>query len=120
MIDLLDDLRLDAPPDDLRAWLRRWLAAYEADGGVISTWQEMEANQDLSAFSQGVAASVFTRLARMLQKRDFGNPEVDATTLLALIERVPYSVYTLRFTTEHDAVENMLRAIRRGFLALPD
>jgi AcrR family transcriptional regulator len=119
MIDLLDELRLDATPDDLRAWLRRWLAAYEADGGVISTWQEMETNHELAAFSQGVAASVFTRLARMLQKRDFGNPEVDATTLLALIERVPYSVYTLRFTTEHDAVENMLLAIRRGFLALP-
>ena len=45
---------------------------------------------------------------------------VDATTLLALIERVPYSVYTLGFTSEADAVENMLVAIRRGFLALDD
>jgi hypothetical protein len=57
---------------------------------------------------------------RMLQQRDFGDPEVDATTLLALIERVPYSVYTLEFTTEDDAVENMLVTIRRGFLALSD
>ncbi len=120
MIDLIDELQLDAPPDELRAWLRRWLHAYEADGGVISTWQEMRTNDALHAFSQGVAASVFTRLVRMLQRRDFGNPVVDATTLLALIERVPYSVYTLRYTAEGDAVENMLLAIRRGFLAVPD
>jgi AcrR family transcriptional regulator len=120
MIDLIDELHLDAAPDDLRAWLRRWLAAYRADGGIISTWQEMRTNEELFAFSQRVAASVFTRLVRMLQQRDFGNPVVDATTLLALIERVPYSVYTLQFTTEDHAVENMLVTIRRGFLALAD
>jgi AcrR family transcriptional regulator len=120
MIDLIDELHLDAAPDDLREWLRHWLAAYRANGGVISTWQEMRTNQELFAFSQRVAASVFTRLVRMLQQRDFGDPEVDATTLLALIERVPYSVYTLQFTTEDDAVENMLVTIRRGFLALSD
>ena len=118
MIDLVDELRLDAPPDELRAWLRTWLGAYRADGGVISTWQEMQTSHELVAFSQRVAASVFTRLVRMLEGRDFGNPVVDTTALLALIERVPYSVYTLRFTTEDDAVENMLVAIRRGFLAL--
>jgi AcrR family transcriptional regulator len=120
MIDLIDELHLDAPPDDLRAWLRRWLAAYRADGGIISTWQEMRSNEELIAFSQRVAASVFTRLVRMLQQRDFGDPAVDATMLLALVERVPYSVYTLHFTTEEHAVENMLVTIRRGFLGLSD
>jgi len=120
MIDLIDRVQLDAPPDDLRAWLHDWLAAYRADGGVISTWQEMQTNEELAAFSQQVAASVFTRLVRMLERRDFGNAIVDATTLLALIERVPYSVYTLQFTSEDDAVESMVTAIRRGFLALPD
>lgn len=120
MIDLLDLLRLDSPPDELRAWLRTWLSAYKADGGVISTWQEMENTPELAAFSQGVAASVFTRLVGMLDQRDFGTAVVDATILLALIERVPYSVYTLRFTTEDDAVENMLTTIRRGMLALAD
>ena len=120
MIDLVDELRLDAPPDELRAWLRTWLGAYRADGGVISTWQEMRTNEELYAFSQRVAASVLARLVRLLQGRDFGDPGVDATALLALIERVPYSVYTLRFTGEDDAVENMVLAIRRGFLAVPD
>ena len=118
MVELIDRLDLAAEPDDQRAWLRDWLAAYRADGGVISTWQEMQTSEELAAFSRRVAASVFTRLVRLLERRDFGNAMVDATTLLALVERVPYSVYTLGFTSEDQAVENMLVAIRRGFLAL--
>jgi AcrR family transcriptional regulator len=119
MIDLIDRLRLDADEAELRAWLQEWFRTYEADGGVISTWQEMQTNDELAAFSQRVAASVFTRLVRILEARDFGDPEVDATTLLALIERVPYSVYTLGFTSETDAIDSMVTTIRRGFLALP-
>jgi AcrR family transcriptional regulator len=118
MIDLIGRLRLDGDVDELRAWLQDWFRTYEADGGVISTWQEMQTNEELAAFSQQVAASVFTLLVRLLEGRDFGNPEVDATTLLALIERVPYSVYTLKFTSEADAIESMVTTIRRGFLAL--
>jgi AcrR family transcriptional regulator len=120
MIELIDELDLEAPPDEQRSWLRRWLAAYKGDGGVISTWQEMQTSDELAAFSRRVANAVFTRLTAQLDCRDFGNPIVDATTLLALIERVPYSVYTLGFTTEDAAVDNMLVAIRRGFLALTD
>jgi AcrR family transcriptional regulator len=117
-IELLDRLDLAAPPEELRAWLREWLAAYRDGGGVISAWPEMQASEELGAFARKSAAAVFTRLARALETRDFGHPVVDATGLLALVERVPYSVYTLGFTTEDDAVENMLLAIRRGFLAL--
>jgi AcrR family transcriptional regulator len=120
MTELIDELDLEAPPDEQRSWLRRWLAAYKGDGGVISTWQEMQTSDELAAFSRRVANAVFTRLTAQLDCRDFGNPIVDATTLLALIERVPYSVYTLGFTTEDAAVDNMLVAIRRGFLALTD
>ena len=119
LIEMLDALRLDAPPAELRGWLRTWLAAYEADGGVISAWQEMQASTELRAFSQGVAASVLARLVGMLEARDFGDPVVDATILMALVERVPYSVYTLGFTSEDDAVENMATVIRRGMCAQP-
>ncbi len=120
MIELIDCLRLDADVDELRGWLQDWFRTYEADGGVISTWQEMQTHDELAAFSREVAASVFTRLVRILEGRDFGNPEVDATTLLALIERVPYSVYTLQFTSAADAIESMVTAIRRGFLAIAE
>lgn len=120
MIELVDRLRLDWSAGELRAWLDDWFSAYEADGGVISTWQEMQASAELSAFSRQVAASVFTRLVRLLERRDFGDPLVDATTFLALIERMPYCVYTLRFMSRGDAVESMLTVIRRGFLAIDD
>jgi AcrR family transcriptional regulator len=120
MIDLIDRFQLDAEPDVLRAWLADWFAAYESDGGVISTWQEMQTNEELAAFSTQVAASVYTRLVRIMEGRDFGDPVVAAVSLLALIERVPYSVYTLGFIPQADAVESMVTVIRRGFLALAE
>lgn len=120
MIELLDELRPDGDVDELRAWLREWFTTYESNGGVISTWQEMQTNEELATFSMQVAASVLTRLVRVLEGRPFGNPTVDAITLLALIERLPYSVYTLQFTSQDDAIETMITIIRRGFLALRD
>ena len=119
MIDLIDRFDPAAPEADLRAWLADWFRAYATDGGVISTWQEMMTNEELATFSTQVAASVYTRLLKILERRDFGDPMVDAVALLALIERVPYSVYTLGFTAEDDALEAMVTMIRRGFLALP-
>ncbi|HET9610706.1 MAG TPA: TetR/AcrR family transcriptional regulator, partial [Acidimicrobiales bacterium] len=120
MVALVDQLDLRTSEDDLRAWLKDWLTAYEADGGVISTWQEMWTSPELAEFSRQVAASVFTRLVRLLERRDFGDPVVDATTFLSLVERVPYSVYTLQYMSPEDAVESMVTVIRRGFLALAD
>jgi AcrR family transcriptional regulator len=120
MIELLDALELDAEVGELRSWLRDWFTAYESNGGVISTWQEMQTSDELGTFSQEVAAAVLTRLVQLLEQRDFGNPTVDAITFLALIERLPYSVYTLGFTNRDDAIEAGLTIIRRGFLALPE
>jgi AcrR family transcriptional regulator len=120
MIDLIDRFDPSAPEAELRAWLEDWFRAYAADGGVISTWQEMMTNEALASFSTQVAGAVYTRLLKVLEQRDIGDPMVDAVALLALIERVPYSVYTLGFTDERDAIEAMSTMIRRGFLALAD
>jgi AcrR family transcriptional regulator len=67
-------------------------------------------------FFRVVAATVHARLARVLEGRDFGDPATDALVLLALIERVPYSVYTLRFSSADEAIESMVTILRRGFL----
>lgn len=120
MVELLDEVALDADPAELRDWLDRWFTAYEADGGIISTWQEMRTDDELRAFSQQVAASVFQRLVRLLEGRDHGVAMVDAVVLLAVIERVPYSVFTLRFLSRDEAIDSMVTMIRRGLLALPD
>jgi AcrR family transcriptional regulator len=122
MIDHLDRLHLDpkGTVEDLRGWLVEWFAIYERDGGIISTWQEMRTNERLAVFSREVATSVYTRLVRILSQRPFGDPAVDAVMLLALIERVPYSVYTLHFTTPGPAIDAMITVIRRGLLAQPE
>jgi AcrR family transcriptional regulator len=118
MLDLLERLRIDATPEDLRTWLRTWFDSYEVDGGVVSSWQEMQSNGELAEFSKRVAASVHARLGRVLERRDFGDPATDAVVLLALIERVPYSVYTLRFRSADEAIESMVTILRRGFLGV--
>jgi hypothetical protein len=75
------------------------------------------AGEDLVSFGQEVAATILARLMAMLDRRGFGDPLVDALALLAVVERLPYSVYTLRFTKRADAVDAMVTIIRRGFLA---
>ena len=120
MLELLDDLRMDASPEELRTWLRTWFDSYAAGGGVVSSWQEMRSSDELAQFSRLVAANVHARLERALEGRDFGDPATDAVVLLALIERVPYSVYTLRFSSADEAIGSMVTILRRGFLGATD
>jgi AcrR family transcriptional regulator len=121
MIELLDQFPDDGDPDALHGWLDDWFATYESNGGVISTWQEMHASEPtLVEFGQQVAASVLARLMEVLQPRGFGDPVVDALALLALIERIPYSVFTLGFTEQADAKDAMVTIIRRGFMGFAD
>lgn len=121
LIDLLDQFPADVHPGALRPWLEDWFSTYDANGGVISTWQEIHGpDPDLLSFSQQVAAAALARLADVLDQRGFGDPLVDALALLALVERIPYSVFTLGFTDRHDAIDAMVVIIRRGFLGLAD
>lgn len=120
MIELVERLDLDSSAEELRAWLVEWFAAYEADGGVISTWQDMRSSPELLAFSEQLAASVFTRLEKLMDRRDFGHPQVASAMLLALLERAPYRVYVLGFSTPSGEIDATLAIIRRGFLGLTD
>lgn len=121
MIELLDVFPADADGPALHHWLEDWFATYQSNGGVISTWQEMQsADAELVSFGQQVAASVVARLMAMLDERGFGDPLVDALALLALVERLPYSVFTLRFTKQADAIDAMVTIVRRGFMGLTD
>jgi AcrR family transcriptional regulator len=119
-VALVDRLDLDCGRDELRAWLETWFHTYEADGGIISTWQEMRTDGVLAAFSTQVAATLFVRLVALLERRDFGHPEADATVLLATLERLPYVVYTLGFASEAEGIDVALTVMRRGFRALAD
>lgn len=119
MIELIDAFPWGAGEEELRAWLRRWFTTYESNGGVISTWQEMqERGSELVDFSQEVAASVLARLMALLDRRGFGDPLVDSLALIALIERMPYSVFTLGFTDRDHAIAAMVAIWQRAFMAL--
>jgi AcrR family transcriptional regulator len=120
MLELIDAFPGAAEPVELRAWLETWFDAYESNGGVISTWQEMQTSDPrLRAFSRQIAATVLDRLTLILAPRGFGDPLVDALTLLAVIERLPYSVYTLHHAERDEAVDAMAVIIRRGLMGLP-
>jgi len=120
LVELIEQLDLDASGDELRRWLQEWFSAYEADGGVISTWQDMRSTPELVAFSQQIAAIVFSRLERLLDRRDFGHPQIASAMLLALLERAPYRVFVLGFSNSADEIDATLTIIRRGFLGTDD
>jgi AcrR family transcriptional regulator len=121
MIELLDAFPADPTVEALRSWCAAWFATYESNGGVISVWQEMqESDPALARFSREVAAAVIARLGRVLDGRGFGSTGVDALAFLAVTERLPYSVLTLRFSDRDEAIEAMVTIIRRGFLGLAD
>ena len=119
MIELLDRFPVEAGHEAMRAWTEEWFGTYESNGGVISVWQEMQAAEPtLASFSLDVAFAVIGRLGRVLESRGFGDPAVDALAFLALVERMPYGVFTLRFSERDEAVDAMVTMIRRGFLGL--
>jgi AcrR family transcriptional regulator len=119
MIDMLDRFPSAEDRAALTAWTEEWFTTYEGNGGVISVWQEMQAAEPtLATFSLEVAFAVIGRLGRILAGRGFGDASVDALAFLALTERIPYGVFTLRFSERDEAVDAMVTMIRRGFLGL--
>lgn len=116
LIDHLDSLHINDSGEAVRKWLKSWMEAYRDNGGVISAWQEIHtADHEMQQMSDQVAGAVLHRLVTILRKRTFGDPMVDGLALLALLERMPYSVYTIEHLAESDAIEAMLIVVQRGF-----
>ncbi len=121
MIDLLSRLPLDGDAAGLGAWLSEWFDSYRANGGVITTWQEMqESNGDLVPYSRDVAAHIVNGLMAMLEGHGHEDALFDTLVLLALIERLPYRAFTLGYTTPQAAIEAGVAIIRRSILGCTD
>jgi AcrR family transcriptional regulator len=115
MVDLLSVFPEATDDDSLSAWLRTWFSSYRDNGGIISVWQEIEHHDpELVRFSLEIALVAFDRLVRIVHRRGFGDSVVDAIVLLSVIERAPYSVLVLGYSTESHAVEACALLIRRG------
>ncbi len=114
LADLVDDFPT-APDGPLDEWLARWFAAYRSNGGVISAWQEIDPGDPaMATMSLELMMVFFDRLARAVHTRGFGDTEVDAITLLAVIERVPYTVFVLHDLDEAPALAAAHHLIARG------
>lgn len=121
MIDLVTTYPTDASEAELGKWLRGWFDSYEDNGGVISTWQEINYDDpELAAFSLDIAVAVFDRLQRIVSRRGFGDSTVGALFLLAVVERVPYSSQALSHIDRDKAVRAAAAFIRRGILGTAD
>ncbi len=119
MIELLERFPIDGDRVALRTWLEDWFESYRSNGGVITTWQELqEAGGELVAYSQQVAIVIVTGLIGMLEQRGHADALLDALVLLALIERLPYRTYTLNYTTPRAAIDAAATIVRRSILGL--
>jgi AcrR family transcriptional regulator len=115
MSDLVARFPQGAPTEALENWLAEWFATYRRHGGVISAWQEIDyQDPELASFSLEVAIVFFDRLGRIVHQRGFGDSTVDALVLLAVIERIPYSVLALRHIDTDEAVDASTFIVRRG------
>ena len=115
MVELVGSFPEGAPQGPLREWLDRWFTTYRENGGVISAWQEIDYDDAaLQAFSLEVAIVTFDRLQRIVHQRGFGDSTVDALVLLSVIERIPYSVLTVRHIGADEAVDASAFIVRRG------
>lgn len=120
MAALVDTFPTDAD-GDLDQWLRQWFDLYRSNGGVISAWQEIDlGNPDMSALSLEIMLVFFDRLGRLVHSRGFGDTAADSLALLAVIERVPYTVVVLDQLEEAPAIAAAKHLIERGVLGASD
>jgi AcrR family transcriptional regulator len=119
MIGLLERFPAGDDEAELRAWLGEWFNSYRSNGGVITTWQEMQEGGDaLVAYSQQVAQVIVAGLMKMFVRRRRDDPLFDALVLLALLERLPYRTHTLGFTPPTASIDAATTIIRRALLGL--
>ena len=116
MADLVDVFPT-GPDGALDEWLVEWFDAYRSNGGVISAWQEIDpGDPEMAAMSLELMVVFFDRLARVVHARGFGDTDVDAISLLAVIERVPYTVVVLHELDEPPALGAAHHLVAQGIL----
>ena len=109
-IDAVDPT-VDTAPAELRAWLQKYNATQVAEAGLIRVWAEATAHDPLLGAAAAPALDQGRRqLAAFLGRRDFGNPQLEAVVMLAVLE----AFGDRRRSPE--ALEAAARLIERGLL----
>jgi AcrR family transcriptional regulator len=108
--------------EELRSWLRRFLASYRRYGPVIRAWMEDQAiDRSLRRLGRrafaDISGSLVQRVAEGRAPRPSG-PELTAAALLAMIERFAYFVTSRELELDEEVLLTTLSTvIHRGFFA---
>lgn len=118
MLDLLDQLD-DADSSARQEWAERWFETYAGNGAIFGIWAEQSPGTDeFGGLGTDVAMAVRNRLSQLLAPRSGGDPEVDAITMLALLEQAPTLTRT-HGVPERRAVTAMVTVIANAFTGRP-
>jgi AcrR family transcriptional regulator len=112
----IPDLSDDSPEgrNALRKWLRAYHRAQADETALIRVWIDAALqDESLRVDSAAVLHWGRRRMADALRSRSFGDPEIDAIVLLAVLD-----TFAVR-ERDTDTVTAALRVIERGFLARP-
>lgn len=108
--------------DELREWVRRFLACYRKYGVVIRAWMEDQVSgRELSRLGIKTFNAVAGAFVTRIDEARPGHPheaELTAAALLAMIERFTYFVTSRNLAFDDDQVVDTLAVlIHRGFFA---
>ncbi len=98
---------------ELRAWVDRFRAVYDQYGPVIQTWTEAEQGDSPEGrLGADVLAQFVARLAARIRAAGVTDvdPDVTATALVAMIERLSYFAATRQVAADDDEVSKVLAA----------
>lgn len=105
-------------PEDRRAWLTEWSAAFGEHGALLAGWKDADlADPFVAGRAHLVAGPIVSALRRQLAVRGFGDVDGDAVTLLALAQREPVLTNAAHPDDRARSFEASLDLIERAFIA---
>ena len=97
---------------ELRRWLARYLEMYRSSGPVIRAWNEGQiADRKLARLGR----VAFGRVCDALRAAMPSGGELEATALLAMVERFSYSLSTRPFVDDDTALDALALVAHRSF-----
>lgn len=104
--------------EELRSWLARFGAMYEANAPVIRVWQSEETDPELVQLGSGILAELGRKFAARIAEagsRNAVDPALAAFAFVAMIERVNYLMVVRRLAVDRDSmVDTLARVTHAG------
>jgi AcrR family transcriptional regulator len=115
-IELIEEL--PDPPGGLAAWCTRYYATYELHGALFGMWPE--ASEAGVEAAEEVSQAVLSTLQAVLAHRPFGDVDVDAVVLFALLDGGPQSTFAFAALSTDEAAAATHIFLARSLLGKVD